>query len=211
MKKSLGLALAASGLFLGLLTSNANASFVADGDFTAPSGGGSFVTYGVGAMGPWNVTSGTVDLIGGYWQAPSFGGGSVDMDGNSPGSISQALSLGAGNYILHFSLSGNPDNGPSTKFLQVSVGNALQNFNYTTGANTHSNMNYLNESLAFNTTGATNLTFSSLSTGGFYGAVIGKVSVSAVPLPAALPMFVLGLLGLFGFHSFNRKNKLSCA
>lgn len=212
MKKNLVVAIAAIGLFFGAFTSNANAAYVQNGEFNNPWGGGSFTTYNAGGnFGGWNVDSGSVDLIGGYWQSATVGGGSVDMDGNRPGAISQTLTTGAGSYVLNFSLSGNPDAGTGIKGLRVSVGNVVQDFFYTiTNANSRPNMNYLAQSLAFTATGPTTLTFASLTQGNsFFGAVVSGVSVSAVPLPAALPMFVMSLLGMFGFKKTRRQTQLA--
>lgn len=89
--------------------SQANASpvnLVVDGDFN--NSNSSFVDYGIGPLpgGPWRVTGpnifATVDLIGGYWQSPSGpnaaqGGtnGSVDLDGVTPGNVSQTIATTA--------------------------------------------------------------------------------------------------------------------
>jgi hypothetical protein len=212
MKKTLAVAIAAVGLFLGAFTSNANA-YVVNGDFSNPWGG-SFTTYNAGGnFGGWNVDSGSVDLIGSFWQSATVGGGSVDMDGFfQAGAISQTLTTGAGNFVLNFSLSANSGSGVgTTRGVRVTVGDAVQDFFYTlTGANSTSNMNYIAQSLAFVTDGPTNLTFASLSTDdGAWGAVVSGVSVSAVPLPAALPMLFTSLLGMFGFKNFRRKSQLA--
>ena len=133
------------------------ANVVIDGDFNNSNADFSTIPSG-GSIGPWFVTSGNVDLIGGRWQSPSGPNpptgtnGSVDMDGVSAGAISQGISgLTAGKtYTLTFSLSGNPDGPPATKSLDVSIGSiADDNFTYTIGANTHSNMMYTIESLTF--------------------------------------------------------------
>ena len=211
MKKNLAVAVAAITLFFGVFTSNANASYVTDGEFNTPYAGGGFTTYGTGGnFGGWNVVSGSVDLIGGYWQSATLGGGSVDLDGNSPGAINQLITTGAGSYVLNFSLSGNPDAGTGPKTVRVTVGNATHDFTYNISeSNNHSNMNYLAESLAFNTSGPTTLSFQSLSDGGPFGPVVSGVSVSAVPLPAALPFFLTSLLGMFGFKNFRRQTQLA--
>ena len=190
---------------------SANAAIVVDGTFDNPSGGSSFTTYGTGTVAgldfsSWHVGTGTVDLIGGYWQNPGGVGGSVDLDGNAPGSISQNLTLGAGTYQLTFDLSGNPDGGDATKSLAVSVGSASQNFSFTTGSNTKSSMNYLSETLTFTTSGNTTLTFASTDTSGPYGAVIGNVSVTAVPEPATAGLALLGL-GVLGFAARRRRTE----
>ncbi len=207
-------ALAVSVAALGIaLSSSTQAALVLDGDFSNPSGGSGFVTYDSGSsIGPsWQVvTQGSVDLIGGYWRAPSLGGGSVDLDGNSPGGISQTLSLDPGSYVLSFSLSGNPDGGPGMKSVRASVGGTAQDFFYTTGANTRADMKYVTESLAFTVSGedSTLLSFLSLDQEGPYGAAIGNVSVSAVPLPPALPLFAAAVLGIGAVGFYRRRQAI---
>ncbi len=183
-------------------------NLVSDGNFDTPYGGSSFTTfYGGTSFGPWTVTSGTVDLIGGYWQAP-LGNGSVDLDGNSLGGIQQSLALAPGSYNLSFYLSGNPDGGDPLKNLLVSVGDQTNvPFQFTTGSNIHSNMNYVLETVSFTTAGPTTLSFVSNDSSGAYGPVIGEVSVVAVPgaIPGTglLSFVVLALGGaLAGMRRF---------
>ena len=178
------------------------ANLVADSNFNTPFGGPTFTTESAGtSFGPWTVTSGSVDLIGDYWQAPTTGGGSVDVDGNSPGSFDQSINTGAGKYTLTFDLSGNPDGPPATKTLQVSVGGVTKTFSYQIGSNTHSNMMYVPESLTFTTTGPTLLTFASLDPSSSpYGPVVGDVSITAgaVPEPASWALMLLGIGAMGG-------------
>lgn len=178
----------------------ANASnLVSDGNFAVPPGGGSFTTYFNGqSFGPWTVTSGSIDLIGGYWQNPTSPGGSVDVDGDSPGAFDQTIATGKGAYELTFDLSGNPDGGPTTKTLQVTVGNATQVFTYVLNGNSHSDMMYVPESLKFATSGPTTLTFTSLDVDSPYGPVVGNVSVTSVPEPASWTLMLLGAGALGG-------------
>lgn len=180
-----------------LIASSAHATGLLDGDFSSPSGGGSFVTYSSGSsVGPWTVTQGSIDLIGGYWQAPTLGGGSVDLDGSyQAGGISQSFALGAGSYTLSFYLSGNPDGGSSLKSVQVSIGDALQTFTYDTSlmGNSHGDMRYVLQTLNFTTLGATTLSFTSLdNNSSAFGAVIGGVSLAAVPEPATWALMLMG-------------------
>jgi choice-of-anchor C domain-containing protein len=183
---------------LGSAPANAAVNFVSDGTFSSPSGGTSFTTYSSpSSIGPWSVASGSVDLIGNYWQDPAGTSGSVDLDGNAPGSISQSLALTSGKYELSFYLSGNPDGSPATKLLDVdlSSGSPLTSpYSYTlNGSSSHSDMQYIHESFEFTATGPTTLTFASADSGTPYGPVIGDVIVSAVPEPAAWSMLIFGI------------------
>ena len=189
-----------------LMTGSAHAAtLVLDGNFvnTAVNPPG-YTTYNSGQTfggGAWTVTTGSVDLIDQYWLPPTPGTGSVDLDGNSPGGIAQTFTAPAGNYVLTFDLSGNPDGAPTTKSLQVSVGGTVEDITYTlTGANNHTNMLYVPETVDFTSTGAPiPLSFLSLDTNTPFGPVIGDVSASATPLPASLLLFGSGLLGLVLF------------
>src|ERR1700758_3025161 len=99
MTKTGALATGALVLALAAGTAHAATNLVADGDFTSPSGGNAFHQYSAGSsIGSWNVVSGSVDLVGAYWQAPTAGAGSVDLNGHSDGSIDQSIATGAGTY-----------------------------------------------------------------------------------------------------------------
>ena len=189
------------------LVGTANANLVVDGNFDTPSGGTTFTTYS-SPFGGWTV-GGSVDLIGGYWQAPPGGGGSVDLDGNSVGSISQVLNLTAGqDYNLSFAFAGNPDGGPTTKDFSVSINGATSNFSFDTTGASLTTMNFKTASFDFIATGGpTTLSFTSLDTSAspFYGAAIGNVSVTAVPEPATAALVMLGL-GVLGFAARRRRD-----
>ena len=200
MSKTGALATGAIALALAIGGTAQAANLVSDPEFNSPSGGAVFIDEPDGAtFGGWTVTSGTVDLIGGYWQAPEPGGGSVDLDGISVGSIAQSIATGTGEYKLTFDLSGNPDGPPQVKTLGVLVGNALKTFTYTIGGNTHANMMYTPESLTFHASGPTTLVFSSLDPASSpYGPVVGDVSIASVPEPASWALMFLGLGAMGG-------------
>ena len=200
--------------------SQADAAYVVDGNFNSPYAGATFDNLTSGqSYGGWTVTgfgSGSygaagVDWIGAYWAAPSAGGGSVDLDGLAPGGITQTIAnLSAGSYVLSFYLSGNPDGGLGTKTMEVTVGDVVKSFSYTvTGANSLSDMRYQLETVSFTLTSSTTipLSFQSLDGDGSpWGAVVGEVSISAVPELSTWAMMILGFCGI-GFMAYRRKSK----
>jgi choice-of-anchor C domain-containing protein len=176
-----------------------------DGNFTAAGTPSLYTTYfATSTMGGWNVVSGSVDLIGGYWESPPSGGNSVDMAGDTSGTINQTITgFTVGQlYQLSFYLSGNPDGPPATKTLGVGLtigGGTSDTFTYTIGANSHGNMSYVLENVDFTATGPSEvLQFQDQSVPGPtpWGAVIGGVSLTAVPEPTTM---VLGALLLLPF------------
>jgi choice-of-anchor C domain-containing protein len=180
-----------SALGVMLLPIVASANLVTDGDFTAAGTPSSFTTYSASqTMGGWNVTAGSVDLIGGYWQSPPGGGNSVDLAGNSSGTISQTISgLVVGQYYtLSFALSGNPDGPPDLKKLGVNLAIGSASFSYDTAAQGTTRpqpMHYVTESATFKATSISELLqfqdHSSYEGITPYGAVIGNVCLVAVP------------------------------
>jgi hypothetical protein len=190
-------------------------TIVADGNFSGAPNPFQTINSGstFGATGSWLVTSGSIDWIGNYWAPPPGGGGSVDLDGNSVGSISQDLGiLGPGTYKLTFYLSGNPDGPPDPKVMQVSFGGQTSLPLDAPRPPPHT-VNYALETLYFTlaTSGDTVLSFASLDgPPGFYGPVIGDVSVSATPLPSTWTMLIAGFVG-FGFLAYRRTRNGSAA
>jgi len=195
----------------------ASANLVADGTFTgALTGvtldGPGYTEVGAGGSigGDWAVTSGSVDVIESYWQAPLGTGNSVDMAGIQNGAIAQTTinSPDAGIYMLSFYMSGNPDGPPPAKVLGVSVngGTAVDyTYNTVTEDNSHSDMKYILETEVVNLNGGVNtLSFADLSgpAGGSwgnttpFGAVIGDVSLVPVPEAGTLAAGTLMLLPL---------------
>jgi hypothetical protein len=223
MHKSFGAALVA--LMVGVPTvSMAATNFVLDGTFLSPPGQTTppgFTTYFSGQMfGPWTVT-GTgstsfggagVDLIGpyatgGYWQAPIATDGSVDLDGDAPGGITQTISgLTAGDsYKLTFALSGNPDGSPMTKSVDVSIGSIVaDNFTYTlTGGNSHADMLFQSETVQFVAGPSNTLSFSSEDVNSPYGPVVAEIAITSVPEASTWAMMLAGFAGL-GFAGYRK-------
>jgi len=192
------------------------ATLITDGNFDTPLSAGTFTTYSAsssfGTGNAWTVANGSVDEIGSYWQAPPTGGGSVDLAGNSAGAIQQSFNAASGSYNLQFYLSGNPDGGPATKEVTVTIGSTSANFFYTIGGNSKGSMNYILENLAFTSACGSNLlTFQSDDKDSPFGAVIGGVSVSAVPEPATWMMLLLGFGGIGWMLRASRRQTASLA
>ena len=189
-----------------------HANLITNGNLASVCGSGSFCTYNSGdstSISNWSVTSGSVDLITGYWQAPPGGGNSVDLDGNAPGGIQTSFATNAGTeYTLSFELSGNPDGGNPLKTVQVDVAGVIQTFTFDTSAmgSSKSNMKWVLETLTFVATGATTLLkFTSLDGSGPYGAVIANVDVE-VPEPGTLALLGAGLLATAGVMRRKRRS-----
>jgi hypothetical protein len=201
--------------FLAAASSQASADVIntfTDGDFS-PGTALSFQTYNATqTFGAWNVTSGSVDLIGTYWNPPAGtpNGFSVDLNGSEPGTISQTFQLSAGTYTVGFYLSGNPDGGQSAKTVNVLFGSAAANdpqFTYTATIDGNHALTYIQETFSQTVDGGlVILSFSGDLENGAYGPVIGDVTVTAaVPEPSTWAMMLLGFCGL-GFMTYRRKN-----
>jgi hypothetical protein len=124
------------------------------------------------------------------------------------GGISQIINPTAGTYRLSFYMSGNPDGGDPLKGLTASIGGTSQDFWYTTGSNSHGDMQYAFENMLFTTAGGPlDLRFTSLDDiSSAFGAAIGGVSITAVPEPVTMTLFGAGLAGLAGLR---RRKKLA--
>jgi choice-of-anchor C domain-containing protein len=181
---------------------------VVNGGLANTSGAGSFLTVPAGndtAVPGWYVTTGTIDAINGYWQSADGDGYSIDLNGNSPGSIAQVISgLVIGQkYLLKFALSGNPDGGPTVKDLVAGMFmSGWTTFSYDTAANgtTRADMKWVFREFAFTATHETDyVIFESQTTSECcYGPAVDAVSieVAPIPLPAGLPLLAAGLGGL---------------
>lgn len=178
-------------------------SIVVNGSFEAPIVQGSWDTYHAPsvAVSGWVLQSGSIDHIGGYWQAAE-GVQSLDMNGNTTagGSIYQDLSTVAGQeYTLSFAIAGNPDGPPVVKTLEVKWGGgAVATVSSDTTGNTRANMGWETHSFTVVASGATSrLEFTSQDQG-FYGAALDNVRVTAVPLPGTMSgaAALLAMVGL---------------
>jgi choice-of-anchor C domain-containing protein len=210
MKKSFIQSLVLAGVAIALAIP-AHADLV-NGTFSTPPPG-QFDANVTGTTIPgWTVTSGNVDWINTYWQQPPGGGFSLDMDGSTPGAISQTVATTAGvTYDLTFELSGNHNNeADPDKILNVSAGPSSQQFTYNvdTFNNNNTTMLWQSESFIFTASGpSTSITFASGDTpGNLTGPALGDVSLNVVttPEPGLYGALAIGLSGLF-YVMFRRR------
>ena len=191
-------------------TGSAFAQIVQNGSFESPVVASPFQVSPPQPIANWTVTSGTVDLVDGYWQAHS-GVQSVDLSGNGPGTITQDIALDTGSlYVLTFWVSGNPDGPPELKTFDFSVSNttpmteANVNFLVTSPPQSRQNMSWEPRQWLFIAGAGTHtLTFQSTTPGPF-GPALDDVSVTLVPEPETYAMLLAGM-GLIGFIARRRR------
>jgi choice-of-anchor C domain-containing protein len=182
----------------------ADASVVINGSFEqGPASAGSFTTFGTNstAISGWTVTSGSVDLIGSYWNH-SDGARSLDLSGNRAGTIAQMIPTIAGKrYAVSFDISSNPDRAIAKSML-VGFGNATPVAISFTGPISRP-LQWQTVTLRFIADApTTRLSFQS-TTNGAWGMALDNVS-AAVPEPATWAMLIAGF-GLVG-GALRRRN-----
>jgi hypothetical protein len=164
----------------------------------------------------WNVTAGTVDLIGtGFFDFYPGNGNYVDLDGSTTqlGTLTSNPTFGPGTYTLSFSLGAYTYQGqyPLEQTL-VSIGNwstvitPVVDSSFTPGAPLQ------NYSFVVTTNGGS-LVFEALNPqspgqGTNVGNILDNVQVSAVPEPATWAMMLIGFAGI-GFAAYRRSRKVS--
>lgn len=156
-----------------------------------------------GSFTNWDITDGTVDLIQNVNQwgiSCASGNFCVDLDGSTDdaGVMSSKEGFAAGKYKVRFDLSGNQRQGAFDTVTVMFGAGALLNaidFDSSDGWTTYSFLVDLldGDKLSFSNAGGDNI-----------GAILDNVSVSAVPLPAAVWLFGSGLMG---FLALRRKAK----
>ncbi|MFF7635039.1 choice-of-anchor C family protein [Kitasatospora sp. NPDC008050] len=174
------------------VTATASAQTVSrfdDGSFENPRVAvGSYTDLAAGqTIGPWQVTTGTVDLIGeGFWQAAE-GDQSVDLNGVGPGAVAQTFTTVPGTtYTVTYALAGNPAGAPAVKTGSALIdGQDFQDFSFNTTGKTFANMGYVNRQFTFQATNsATTIAFTSTTATGPYGPVLDNVRIErCAPCP----------------------------
>ncbi|MGW4421301.1 choice-of-anchor C family protein [Streptosporangium sp. NPDC004631] len=163
---------------------------ISNGGFETPViTGQAYYDTGTG-IGAWNVTAGSVDLIGpgGPW-SPARGRQSLDLSGNRPGTIEQTFATTVGRcYTVSFALAGNTYGLPVVKtgYAKVTQGTLTtqKDFTFDTTGKTPQNMGYVRERFTF-CARDTRATLSLVSTtDGVYGPAVDDVVV--IPRPRCI-------------------------
>lgn len=147
----------------------------------------------------WNVTTGSVDLIGagGTFDLIPWNDKYVDLDGSTsqPGLFVTVMTFAPGSYLVQFALGGS--HRSSTETVTVSLGNWSETFAL------NANDPFALISRTITTTGGTLRFQNGVDTSPNVGALLDNVSVSeaVVPEPATLAVFGgIALAGAFGYR-----------
>ncbi|MBD0695023.1 choice-of-anchor C family protein [Streptomyces sp. CBMA123] len=152
-----------------------------DGSFESPKvPAGNFTELNAGqSIGPWQITGGSVDLIGaGFWQAAE-GDQSIDLNGADSGTIAQTFTTVPGTtYSVTYALAGNPGGGPAVRTGKALIdGQDFQDFSFDVTGKTRAAMGYVGRQFSFVAyNSSTTLTFQS-TVGGAFGPVLDNVQV----------------------------------
>jgi hypothetical protein len=184
-------------LMLGTI-SVASAATVFLDDFNSENEGiAEYSTLNYDNFNNWEVTGGTVDLIGnGYFDFIPYNGLYVDLDGstNSPGlmSLKSGLALNPGNYILSFDLAGSHTSSPTdTVTVTASINGFSKDYTLVYDA-PFSTYTY---AFLLKSPDALNLSFQNNGNDNM-GALLDNVKVSSVPIPGSLLLLGSGVVGL---------------
>ncbi len=206
--RGLGMSLAAVAL-VALIPTTSRADLIQNGSFEIGPNPGGHLTLSAGstAISGWTVVGAglkpdeNIDYIGATWVA-SDGNRSLDLNGYyKTGGIQQGFDTVVGqSYLVQFDMAGNPDGGPLLKKMRVSaIGAATQfdDFSFKVTDKTREAMGWTTMEWTFVADDTyTILQFMSTVTGqnlDAWGPALDNVRVSAVPVPGAVLLGVMGL------------------
>jgi hypothetical protein len=157
------------------------------------------------ALANWSVSNGSIDVIGPGFFGLYGPGRYIDMDGSTlnAGRIdtTQTFNVSAGKtYTISFSYG---KNGIAAETLNFGLGTLTGSLVLAAGG-IGSLISTSYSFLATSNQSNVSLFFEGLG-GDNRGAVLDNVSLSAVPLPAALPLLLAGLAGVAGLGRLRRK------
>lgn len=187
---------------LGLSSANrAEAGFLLQDNFNGENGGNGALNFN--SFTNWNVTNGTVDLIGnGFFDLLPGNGLYLDLDGSTfqAGLLSSKLTFAPGTYVVQFDLAGSQRGTPEN--VTVTLGSFSESFHR------ESSDPFTTVTRTVTTTSAGSLSFQN-DGGDNVGALLDNVSVStsAVPEPASLALVGTGVACLMGYSLHRRKTK----
>ncbi len=171
-----------------LLAHPAAGSVVSNGGFEIPAGIQPYQVFNTNTPPPgWVVESGTVEIVGGFWQAAE-GVQSLDLNGtlNDVGTIYQdVLTTPGERYRIRFAVAGNPDCGPTVKTTRVFWdGVELTTTVFSTAGHSVTNMGWTyHEQVVTAAASTSRLKFQSL-TPGSCGPALDDVSVTPLDVPS---------------------------
>ena len=206
--KCFGLSLTAMAL-AAVTPISAQADLIQNGSFEVGPSPGAHLTLSAGstAIAGWTVvgaglkSSEDIDYIGTTWVA-SDGSRSLDLNGYyKTGGIEQGFDTMIGQaYLVTFDMAGNPDPCPTVKTMQVSaIGAATQaaDFSFDITGRSRTAMGWTTMEWTFIADAPyTTLQFMSTVSGeglDAWGPALDNVHVSAVPVPGAALLGVMGL------------------
>ena len=182
MKKLFGI-LAGFIFILGLSTASSATPFQNGSFEDGPASIGDFTTLWAGStdITGWKVASGSIDLVGSYWDA-SDGNRSIDLNGEEPGAISQVFDTVPGTlYQVLFDMAGNPDD-PGVKVLLTSANSKAIRYKFNSTEKTRRAMGWTEMVFLFRArSNSTTLKFAGISPNSGAGPAIDNVQV--IPFP----------------------------
>jgi len=197
MIKKMMLAVASAAVAFLAISSTTNAATVTSlsDNFNSESQGLNYNSFA-----NWDVSNGTVDLIGPGFFPLCGGSNCVDLDGSTgnAGDLTTKDAFSIGKYELTFRIAGS-QRGQNADGVTVTFGDMNESFKKASTDPfeliTRIVMLSSADFLAFSHAGGDNI-----------GILLDDVTITAVPLPAALPLYGAGL-GLLGYVGWRRKRK----
>jgi len=171
---------------------------LANGGFETPPNVYPYMVFGAGLSLPgWTMESGTVEIVGTYWQAAE-GRQSLDLNGifEEIGTLYQDVATVPGaRYRVRFALAGNPEGGPAVKSLTLTWGDSeLDTLTFDTTGRTLADMGWeYHEYVVTAASTRSRLRFQSTSSS-FCGPALDDISVTPLdsrPPPPASPVPVI--------------------